>query len=109
VEGLVDWEWASPETLPDVDVVHLLLTVGMLREGRELGALVTELLADGPVDTVDPRLSDPVLVLLTWLHHVTGIVTRSDRYPPGSLWAARNVETVLQRVREGCLEGTHPT
>ena len=51
-----------------------------------------------------------MLVLLTWLHHVAGIVIRSDRYPPGSLWAARNVEAVLVfRVREGCLEGTHPT
>jgi hypothetical protein len=119
VEGLVDWEWASPEGLPGVDVVHLLLTVRMLREGKELGPLVTGLLASRPADgaadadaplegaDADSRLADPVLVLLTWLHHVAGIVSRSDRYPPGSLWAARNVEVVLQRVREGCLEGSH--
>ena len=108
--GLVDWERATSTGLPQVDVVHLLLTVRMLTEGRELGDLVCDLLpardeAAGAVQpgsqTAEPTgdpLDDPVLVLLTWLHHVSGIVAKTDHYAPRSVWAARNVDVVLDQL-----------
>jgi len=113
VRGLVDWERATSTGLPQVDGVHLLLTVRMLTEGRELGDLVCDLLprardeAAGAVQPGNPTaeptgdpLDDPVLVLLTWLHHVSGIVAKTDHYAPRSVWAARNVDVVLDQLNQ---------
>jgi O-antigen/teichoic acid export membrane protein len=95
VRGLLDWERASPDFLPDVDRRHLELTTRSEALHRELGELVLDDLAAAAPD--DP---DTVVTLLTWLHHVSGICEKTGRYPPGSLWWARNVSPVLRWVEE---------
>jgi Phosphotransferase enzyme family len=95
--GIIDWERARPDGVSDLDHAHLLLTVRMLREDRELGDLVCDLVRrPGADETV---LGDRALVLLAWLHHVTGLISKSDSFAAGSFWAARNVHPVLQQVR----------
>jgi hypothetical protein len=103
VSGLLDWERAAATGLPEIDFIHLHLTVQMVTRRRELGDLVCELLEERPGVTSDCATRDPALVLLSWLHHVSGIVTKSDRYRAGGLWAARNVSRVL-----ACVEATKP-
>ncbi len=99
VTGILDWEKARPDGLADVDTAHLLLTVRMLREDRELGDLVCDLVRrPGSGRGV---LGDPTLVLLAWLHHVTGVITKTERCSPDGFWAARNVHPVLARLRSG--------
>ncbi len=98
VVALVDWEHARADGLTVVDTVHFLLTVRMLGEDRELGDVVCDLLRRPGHGGV---LGDPTLVLLAWLHHVGGIVTKTGRYSPGGYWAARNVHPVLRRLRSG--------
>jgi O-antigen/teichoic acid export membrane protein len=95
--GIIDWERARADGLADVDTAHFLLTVRMLREDRELGDLVCDLVRrPGCGESV---LGDPALVLLAWLDHVAGIIAKSGHYSPGGLWAARNVHPVLRQVR----------
>ena len=95
--GIIDWERARADGLSDLDSAHFLLTVRMLREDRELGDLVCDLLRrPGSGQGV---LGDPTLVLLTWLGHVAGIVSKTGHYAPGGYWAARNVHPVLRQVR----------
>ncbi|MGH9188360.1 MAG: phosphotransferase, partial [Acidimicrobiales bacterium] len=95
VDGIVDWELGAPQRLPGIDVVHLLVTTRMLVEHRELGDVVSQLLARPPDNG---PLADRALVLLTWLHHVAGILGKTDRYTSHSLWVARNVDRVLRGV-----------
>lgn len=95
VSGLLDWERATAVGLPEVDVMHLRLTVQMHLEGRELGELVCHRLDRLVTAAPDDAGGDPALVLLCWLHHVSGIVAKSDRFPTRGLWAALNVDTVL--------------
>ena len=95
--GIIDWERARADGLPDVDTAHFLLTVRMLREDRELGDLVCDLVRrPGCGEGV---LGDPALVLLAWLDHVAGIISKTGHYPPTGFWAARNVHPVLRQVR----------
>lgn len=97
IEGIIDWERARADGLAGVDTAHFLLTVRMLREDREMGDLVCDLVRrPGSGEGV---LGDPALVLLAWLGHAVGIVSKTDRYLPGGFWAARNVHPVLRQVR----------
>jgi hypothetical protein len=68
-------------------------------ERRELGALVTQVIGRGQPDAA----YDPALVLLTWLHHVSGIVDKTGSYAPGGIWAIRNVHAVLRRLERPTL------
>ncbi|HEU4514595.1 MAG TPA: phosphotransferase [Nocardioidaceae bacterium] len=93
VRGLLDWERAMPDALPEIDVRHLALTVRMERTRRELGDLVCE-------DLICRQGSDldQALTLLVWLHHVSGICDKTSRYPARSVWWTRNVAPVLARA-----------
>ncbi len=99
VRGIVDWDRASPVGLPDLDVAHFLLCTQALIQGRELGDIVCRLLDDAAeLGAGASPLTDRPLVLLAWLHHVTGILSKTDRYPPRSVWALRNIDNVLRKV-----------
>ena len=95
--GIIDWERARADGLPDVEAAHFMLTVRMLREDRELGDLVCDLVRRPGAEP--GVLGDPALVLLAWLDHVVGIISKTGHYSPGSYWAARNVHPVLRHVR----------
>jgi hypothetical protein len=95
--GIIDWEQAGPDGLSDLDTVHLLLTTRMLREDREMGDLVCDLVRRP--ESGAGLLGDPALVLLAWLGHVSAIVCKTAHYAPAGYWAARNVHPVLNQVR----------
>ena len=66
-----------------------------LRERRELGDLGCELL-QRPCNG-QGLLGDPTIVMLAWLQHVDGTITRSGRSSADGLWAACNVHPVLRQ------------
>jgi O-antigen/teichoic acid export membrane protein len=102
--AIIDWERARADGLPDVDTAHFLLAVRMLREDRELGDLVCDLVRrPGSGESV---LGDPALVLLAWLDHVVGVISKTGHYVPGGLWAARNVHPVLRQVMKHDMSAT---
>jgi len=95
VSGLLDWERADHAGLPDVDVAHLLLSVRMATQRRELGELVCRVLDGRTTLSLDGEVPEQAAVLLCWLHHVSGIVSKTDRFRCGGYWAARNVDLVV--------------
>ncbi len=95
--GIVDWEGSSPHGAPDVDLVHLLITSRAVGQGRELGDVVRELMQGrmGRHEPVtDGRLPDRIALVLAWLHHAAGHVSKSKR--TGRFWVRCNVRPVLE-------------
>jgi hypothetical protein len=110
VTGIVDWELAVPDGLPQLDAVNLLLSTRVLMRRRELGPVVRELLSDPRLDDCESDIlevgrrdisGDPIdlqsLVLLSWLHHVSSTLMKSPRYRRSRLWSLMNVVSVLHR------------
>jgi O-antigen/teichoic acid export membrane protein/aminoglycoside phosphotransferase len=111
VLGIVDWELAAAKDVPSIDLVSLLVSARAQRQRREVGHVVRELVNGGPwteseqalldsgelgrpSETVDTR----TLVLLWWLRHVAGNLTKSTRYGRRGLWARWNIQTVLDTL-----------
>jgi O-antigen/teichoic acid export membrane protein len=110
--GIVDWELAVPDELPQLDLLQLLLSTRTLVQRRELGDTVRELLNGGNWTPHEQVLLDAAqsvlpgdevgevgmraMVLLCWLRHIAGNLTKSTHYARHKLWIAKNVESVLQ-------------
>jgi O-antigen/teichoic acid export membrane protein/thiamine kinase-like enzyme len=108
VLGVVDWELAGPADLPPLDVVALLLSTRAQQRRQQLGQVVRECVTGAPwtkfeqglLDSASSRLpgaavDSRTLVLLWWLRHVAGNLTKSTRYARSRLWAQWNVLPVL--------------
>jgi hypothetical protein len=108
VLGVVDWELAGPADLPPLDVVALLLSTRAQQRRQELGQVVRECITGAPWTKFEQDLLDSgssrlpgaavdsrTLVLLWWLRHVAGNLTKSTRYARSRLWARWNVMPVL--------------
>jgi aminoglycoside phosphotransferase (APT) family kinase protein len=109
--GIVDWDRATAEELPMHDLVHLLLSTRGLVQQRDLGEIVRALL-EGEQWTAHERslldaaeralpgsvVEERAMVLLSWLRHITGNLTKSSRYRRNVLWLSRNVDAVLRSV-----------
>ncbi|HYI61124.1 MAG TPA: hypothetical protein VEW93_04905 [Acidimicrobiales bacterium] len=107
VTGIVDWE-ATTSALPELDVLHLLLTERQRAGGGELGRHVVAMASDG-LDAAERRLRartlpanldlpEPLLVQLTWLHHVSSQILTSRPDLAHGWWVRRNVEQVLDHL-----------
>jgi hypothetical protein len=109
VTGVVDWELADPDGLPQLDIVHFLLTTRVLGRRRELGQIVRELLIEPQLDDGERAALEIVeraipgdtmsvrsLVLFCWLRHTKATLDKSERYPANRLWVMLNVENVLR-------------
>ncbi len=109
--GIVDWDLAAFGELPQVDVVHFLLSTRVLMEHRELGDVMRRLLEQDSWTenerailaascaalghtVVDLR----TLMLLSWLRHIAANLKKSTRYKRNWLWLIKNVEGVLHYV-----------
>jgi aminoglycoside phosphotransferase len=114
VIGILDWDRAAPNGLPRIDIVLLILSSLMQVRNRELGDIVSELLAKNTwgLDAAalmekveaDTRAGDfglEVLVLLCWLNHVDANLQKSDRYTGSRIWKAKNIASVLHQLPEG--------
>lgn len=111
VTGLVDWELAMPDELPQLDLILLFLSTQMLQQRRELGDVVSAfirqpawtvnqqaLLKDSQAALGSAGIEMRTLILLTWLRHVGSNLRKSARYARHRLWIAKNIESVLGSV-----------
>jgi O-antigen/teichoic acid export membrane protein len=109
--GIVDWDLARSDGIPGLDVMQLLLATRMLVRRRELGQVVCELLREPRLDEHERIVLDRALsvdgeeqigltslVLLAWLDHVSGVLSKSDRYAQSWAWLRLNVDGVLHNV-----------
>ena len=103
VRGLVDWEGARADRLPELDLVTLVASTRASAGTLELGEAVLALLhrpwTEEEVAVLDrgPNRDLPrdVLVLLAWLHHVAANLSKSEAYAGNRVWLVRNVLDVL--------------
>lgn len=111
VAGLIDWDAAAPDGLPVTDLVHFLLTTRAAADSVDVGELVASMLAGRvwtpheqrllaaagwclPVGDDDQRL----MILATWLAHVSEVLAKRPAYAANRRWMGRNVGTVLPHL-----------
>lgn len=106
VTGLVDWEIARSERLPELDLVGLVAGLRAQLRTEELGQVVLTLLQrpwnEDEIAVLDrgpnTHLPRPALVLLAWLHHVAANLGKSGEYEDNRVWVVRNVLTVADAL-----------
>jgi thiamine kinase-like enzyme len=111
VTGILDWDQAAPQDLPQLDLALLFLSTRMLEQRRELGDVVRHILnadqwsphEDDLLNTAKMSLPGDALgvremVLLAWLRHIEANLTKATRYRDNWLWTAKNIECVLQAL-----------
>lgn len=113
VLGIVDWELAQPDSLPQIDLGTLFLSIRMWTRQREIGEIVRDLvqgkvgwtpaeqsLLDTSQEMLPGRsLSTRELVLICWLRHIAANLAKSTHYANHQLWIAKNVLTVIQCLK----------
>ena len=102
VTGIVDWENANPNGLPDADLVHWWLAA----QPGQLGDAVCKALGDpdsirtglAALGAVMPNndLKIEHVVLLAWMGHVSAGLSRASTNQLGVVWQARNVAPVIR-------------
>lgn len=109
IYGIVDWELAHNDDLPMLDLMQLLLSTTILVKKREMGELVRRKLNGRPWtpqelvlieaeqrcipgDLIDLKTT----LLLCWLRHIAGNLTKSTWYAGHWVWLAENFESVVQ-------------
>lgn len=107
IAGIVDWYRSALEP-PVLDVAHLLTTTRALATGRELGAVVREVLERGAWEQDDleviravpgaDELGVRTTLLLVWLRHIGDKITRRGRLGTQEVWLAHNVHEVLESL-----------
>jgi O-antigen/teichoic acid export membrane protein/thiamine kinase-like enzyme len=112
--GIIDWELATPDNLPFLDVVHLILSTRMLVQNLELGDIVCALLANPDWSVMEKNLlqeaalyshlTDRQLVLFTWLSHIQANLSKAKRFSQSAVWIAKNVEAVLRLIGQEDVE-----
>jgi hypothetical protein len=113
IQGIVDWDAASPDELALHDLMHLLLYTRRMATGQELGLIVRNQLREAawPEDerellerygawSQDGTLSDRHALLLYWLRQVAAHARQQSRRsaPRYQLWERRNVRRVLAEL-----------
>lgn len=109
VTGIIDWDFAEAEGLPHLDLMHLFLSMRMIEQRQELGAVVRSLLNDADWTSQESdllkatwatlpgeRIGTRELLLLTWLRHVDRTRTKARRFGGPLLWESQNIERVLE-------------
>ena len=110
VTGLVDWDQAVPDEPAILDLLHLLVYARAQAEGRELGAVVVQvlegrrwqdweraILAASPAGAGLEGRHERALVLWFWLRHVARFSDMPGHR--GNLWWwSRNVRAVLRAL-----------
>ena len=109
VTGIVDWDLARSNELPLFDLLHLLISIRMESQKREMGRIVSDLLIKRDWSPAELKLIQAVgqdlrgssielqdLLLLTWLRHVNANVMKTSRFDNHEQWAAENILSVLK-------------
>lgn len=109
VTGVIDWGGARPGQLTALDGYLMVLTTRCLVENRELGAVVRQRLRAGGLPPAEREpmeiawgtnrtgeIDEQAAILLTWLHHIVGLWTKSEAYLARPIWWALNVTPVLR-------------
>ncbi|MBN1426975.1 MAG: phosphotransferase [Anaerolineae bacterium] len=110
ITGIVDWELASKQALPQIDLAWLYLSTQLRVQNKEIGDVILrfldkekdswaelgcEMLATSSLSCDGNAPSPRIIFLITWLHHVSCNLKKAERYANSWFWLSRNVESVL--------------
>lgn len=114
LSAIIDWETATQDTPPGLDVIFLLLTARALRSGEDLGFVVRRFLEVPQLSPEEMKamapmratleesygaLTDPAVLRalcgLAWWHHIATNLTKSSCFADKALWLAVNIDLVL--------------
>ena len=93
VTGILDWADAIPDGPTALDATRFTLATRLGPSGRGIGELTVRALR-----APDREETDPGLLLLTWLWHITDTLDESVRYLSSRIWIRRDVLDVLEAV-----------
>jgi O-antigen/teichoic acid export membrane protein/aminoglycoside phosphotransferase len=107
--GIVDWDLARENSLPWLDVMHLLISTRMIAHHKEMGHVVSELLlkedwtsqelqmlrATG-YDLPEPPLNLRLILLLCWAQHIHANLSKTARFDHHTIWISENILPVLR-------------
>lgn len=109
VTGILDWDLAKPTGLPQLDLMHLLISIRMEKTHREFGPVVCSLLQKRDWEQEEANLLQAVgqdvsgnaldlqdLLVLTWLNHINANLSKTSRHDYQERWVQENIRTVLQ-------------
>lgn len=102
VTGIVDWERATPDGLPELDTLTLAITLEAAVGRREFGQAVVDRLESGTFPDIprpNPHLGDATLLLVCWLAHVGGNLLRAPSLAGHAPWTEPNIDHVLASWR----------
>jgi len=108
ITGLIDWEAATFNELPQLDLLQFFIAGRMIRRQCEYGDVMRTLLTAQEwqsqkrllLETAQKalpgaRVADRTLLLLCWLRHIATSVTKAEQYAHHRWWKLRNLEAVL--------------
>jgi O-antigen/teichoic acid export membrane protein len=105
VVGILDWERATRTGLPEVDRLHLWLTVQTQLQEIELGQLIIdELIAPSFESEFENSIGKRPLLLLTWLWHINSNLCKANRFGNNPIWIKNNIEDVLVYLEKNLAE-----
>lgn len=106
--GIVDWDLASPDELPEHDLLHFELSAECLLTGSEIGDVVLRrlngqppkgqaraFLADLDQTSFGIETRERAMILLYWLRFVTNYLLDNPYRAGDRWWMGRNVRGVL--------------
>lgn len=112
LSGIVDWDRASANQLPILDILHLLAYTRKMRHRAELGEEILTHLLPAAFDTRERALVDEAIerldlptsaeflqaaALLYWLHFAAANLSRYPSFQTDDYWMSRNIYLVLKR------------
>jgi len=112
LSGIVDWDRATPQQLPLLDVLHLFAFIRKMQQRSEVGEEIVNYLLPAQFDISERALIDQALeqlglptssaflqsaVLLYWLRFAAANLARYSQLRKDNRWLAKNVYIVLKR------------
>ncbi|MBL8015491.1 MAG: phosphotransferase [Candidatus Doudnabacteria bacterium] len=111
VIGVIDWDYSQPTGLPIIDLVGLFLSLRRMKENRELGEIITDVLklnawseheqalweqAEHKLNIIFPGIRESLVIF--WLHHLNANVQKNRYFSLNPIWVYGNFVKVLNQL-----------
>ena len=109
ITGILDWELSTPNDLPLLDLMHLLISLRMNKTQSELGSVVcnllkrqdwepaeVELIRAASLDLQCSEIKFQDLLLLAWIRHIAANLNKTSQFDHDDRWVNENFLSILR-------------
>jgi O-antigen/teichoic acid export membrane protein/aminoglycoside phosphotransferase (APT) family kinase protein len=109
ITGILDWELSTPQDLPLLDLMHLLISLRMNKTQSEMGYVVcnllkrqdwepaeVELIRAASADLQCSEIKFQDLLLLAWIRHIAANLNKTSQFDHDDRWVNENFLTILR-------------